>query len=343
MGPGPQSIEGFRGERSDPSHQPQGDTMRASKFIRALSLPSILLVAGVVVAAAPAAHATYAGLNGRIAFEAGLKGGLQIWSMRSDGTGRMQLTHFPSGAAEFPDTSPDGSRIAFDADASGEPELYTMNADGSDLTQITDDPNAADLAPRYSPDGSKILFDRCKANCNLWVLNADGTGSMTRITTGRTEEFAGSYSPDGSKIVFDSNRKGLESAIWVMDANGANLHRLTPPSLEAFWPDWSSDGTQIVFSDNCCQPHSSIWVMNADGTGLTQVTSPPYPHDDAFPSFSPKGNKIVFTGNRNYIDLSGVDVFTVNVDGSGLTRISTNLIPDGCEDCIPTADWGAKT
>jgi Tol biopolymer transport system component len=314
--------------------------MRALRSFRTLSVTSILLTAGVLSAAAPA-RAAYPGPNGRIAFMSTESGSLQIWSMRSDGTVRKRLTDFAPSFVADPDTSPDGTRIAFDSDVTGDPELYAMNADGTGVAQITHDPNAADFGPRYSPDGTTILFARCKSNCNLYVMNADGTGGMTKLTSDPWDEASGSYSPDGTKIVFDSNRKGLESAIWTMNADGSNMRRLTPPDLEAFFPDWSPDGERIVFSDNCCVAHSSVWIMNADGTSRTKLITPPGEHNDAFAVFSPRGDKILFDSDVNYNEVPGQDLFTMNTDGSGLTRISTNLIPNGC-DCVPIADWGSK-
>ena len=315
--------------------------MRALRSIRALSVATVPLMLSVLVTATPA-HAAYPGDNGRIAFMSTLSGSLQIWSMRSDGTVRKRLTDFPPSFVADPDTSPDGTRIVFDADVTGDQELYTMNADGTGVVQVTHDPNAADFTPRYSPDGTTIVFTRCTSNCNLYVVNADGSGGMTKLTTDRSDELNGSYSPDGSKIAFDSNRKGLESAIWVMDADGANLHRLTSPSLEGFWPDWSPDGQRILFSDHCCQPHTSVWVMNANGSGLQELITPPPEHNDAFAVFSPKGNKILFASDQNYIGTPGQDLYTMDADGTGVTQITTNLIPGGCGDCFPTFDWGAK-
>ena len=314
--------------------------MRALRSIRGLSVATVPLMLSVLFTAAPA-HAAYPGRDGRIAFMSTLSGSLQIWSMRSDGTVRRQLTHLTSAFVEFPDTSPDGTRIVFDAEAGGRAELFTMNPDGSGLVQITHDANGDDFSPRYSPDGTTVLFTRCKNSCDLYVVNADGTGGMTRLTFDRSDEFNGSYSPDGSKIAFDSNRKGLESAIWVMDADGANLRRLTSPSLEGFWPDWSPDGQRILFSDNCCQAHTSVWVMNANGSGLKELVTAPV-HNNAFAVFSPKGNKILFGSDRNYPDLSGVNLYTMNTDGTGVTRITTNVVPSDCGGCFPTFDWGAK-
>jgi hypothetical protein len=59
-------------------------------------------------------------------------------------------------------------------------------------------------------------------------------------------------------------------------------------------------------------------------------------------NFSPDGTKIVFESDRMSTDHS-LDVFTVNTDGSGLTRIATGVTVGGCADtnCVNPA-WGKK-
>jgi Tol biopolymer transport system component len=73
-------------------------------------------------------------------------------------------------------------------------------------------------------------------------------------------------------------------AIWVVKANGKDLHKLPispacggafsdPKSISCFQPGWSPDGTKIVFtriSGNGTQ--ENIYTVNADGSALTQVT-----------------------------------------------------------------------
>ena len=59
-------------------------------------------------------------------------------------------------------------------------------------------------------------------------------------------------------------------------------------------------------------------MVNADGSGLTQLT------DDAGrdfnPSWSPDGQRIVFTSDRD----GDPDIYLVNADGSGLTQLTHN-------------------
>ena len=64
-----------------------------------------------------------------------------------------------------------------------------------------------------------------------------------------------------------------------------------------------------------------IYTMNPDGTDQLQVTDLTPTEDDGWaPSISPDGNKIIF----NYNGGQGPDLYVVNVDGTGLTPLTTN-------------------
>jgi Tol biopolymer transport system component len=87
-----------------------------------------------------------------------------------------------------------------------------------------------------------------------------------------------------------------------------------------------------------------LFTMNPDGSDVTPIThdvrtldDPPM--SDFYPTWSPDGRKIAFISNRaDY--LTGFEIFVVNADGTGLTRLthSTNASnlppawsPDGTE------------
>lgn len=311
----------------------------------------LTLMVGTIGPVAPAAHATFPGKNGRIAFSTGFlfpneesPDRTQIVTVRPDGSDLRQVTNVPSGHhAGAPDWSPDGTKILFQSDAGGDPgrfQIWVMNADGSGATQITSDPEHSFFFPSWSANGKHIVVSRCTeiagfvAFCDVAVLNADGTGVRT-IVGGRWMHLTPTFSPDGDRIVFDSNKGGLQSAVWTVNTDGSDLRRLTPARLRAFWADWSPDGRRILFSDNCCVPHSNVWVMKADGSRRHQLTQVPANHNKAFARFSPDGSKIVLLSDIQRVAGGEFnDLFIMNADGTGFRRITTT------RPRASFSDWG---
>ena len=79
---------------------------------------SVAVATVTFVIQAPAAHATFPGSNGKIAFESNRTGNLEIFVMNADGSGVTQITHF-AGNDEHPAWSPGGGKIAFDRTPNG--------------------------------------------------------------------------------------------------------------------------------------------------------------------------------------------------------------------------------
>jgi TolB protein len=127
--------------------------------------------------------------------------------------------------------------------------------------------------------------------------------------------------------------------ITVMSTDGSHVRVLAP----GVNPAWSPDGTMIAFSAPEPGPEQSaaIFVMNADGSDVRQLTDNPDGTFDEDPSWSPDGSRIVFS--RNPLDLSGPDprpagnsgrdLYTVSIDGTGLTK----LVGGPTDDFMP--DW----
>ena len=148
------------------------------------------------------------------------------------------------------------------------------------------------------------------------------------------------------KIVFisDRNYKGL--SIWTINPDGSSPTRLTDdktrtvklPSFSPVYdtyPVWSPDGTKISFVSNR-NSQSSLYIMNANGSNAQLITDKVI--DLSEPAWSPDGGKIAFSGGvRGTFGFTRptVDVYVINVDGSGLKKLTANSGTNGSPTWSP--------
>lgn len=161
-----------------------------------------------------------------------------------------------------------------------------------------------------------------------------------------------SWSPDRSQIAFHSKLAGDASLhLYVVNADGSNLHRLTNDDLaQDGFPTWSADGRQIAFVRHTAGDWvltASIYTINVDGTNLTRVTGGSLfsPID-----WSPDGQRIAYscvipsrvnTGLCT-IGNTGQDQLIV-ADDVTTTEMAPAWSPDGSRIAYVNAPNGATT
>jgi Tol biopolymer transport system component len=143
--------------------------------------------------------------------------------------------------------------------------------------------------------------------------------------------FGKNVTGSNQRILFSSLRDGAQYEIYSMKPDGSSVTRLTMSSGNDLGPAWSPDGKQIAFYSDRAGSLNQIYVMNSDGTGVQQLTFGP--GLSVLPSWSKDGKQLVFATTRDAVDptvpkLEDFEIYVMNTDGTGLTRLTTNGVPD---------------
>jgi TolB protein len=246
-------------------------------------------------------------------------------------------------------------------------EIYRMDADGTNPLRLTRNSNA-DSMPSLSPDGKgRIIFDSNRLRIpgverlntsDLFLMKEDGS-----LQTFLVRGSSATWSPDSQSIAFHRSASGTAPPIGIPDlgapttdsdifvAKVCDLIAGLPPtnitnSAGEIDDDasWSPDGQKIVWtahndSDNpFVRPSQDIYVMNADGSGRVNLTDN-FPVEERGPSWSPDGTRIAYMC-RIGLPPSGMttptfEICVMNADGSDVTRLTNNTLPDGTPTWSP--------
>ncbi|MCI0695821.1 DPP IV N-terminal domain-containing protein [candidate division KSB1 bacterium] len=200
--------------------------------------------------------------------------------VRVDSSSLRQLTF--EGRNFFPAWSPDGQWIAYDNTICGsavEPPppnscgILILNYEGQNQRFIS-----RGRFPDWLPDGNYLLY--VGLYNEIYQININDTSQIAKLTSLNqvyiyaTDNRYPKYSHDGTKIAFYSQPRVGPPAIWVMNSDGSNIHKLSSDYAQQF--DWSPDGQRIAFIFwnffEAVPGNGQIWLINVDGTGLKQLT-----------------------------------------------------------------------
>jgi TolB protein len=176
----------------------------------------------------------------RIVFTRVGGGNFNLWTMRAaDGGDLRRLTSGP--ALDFePAWSPTGTRIAFTRgfERGDVGDIYTKNISTGRLTHVTRSADY-DHQAAWGPGGKRLVFERnFSASSSIFAVNGDGSRLM-RLTRGPYFDTGPAVSPDRRLIAFGSNRGGVVlDDLWVMNADGTDLHRVRHLRFSEGLPDW---------------------------------------------------------------------------------------------------------
>ncbi len=310
--------------------------MTGSRTLRRLiwlAVAALLLT----ITVAPGAQATTPGENGRIVYSADTGSGLQLFTVRPNGSGVRQITSV-AGDAAHADWSPDGRRLVFEFGGETHAGVMIMNRDGSGLRDLT--PTGFQGNPAFTADGRKIVFD---SEDGIAIMRTDGTGrrQLTRSPfPGVGYDTDANVSPDGRFITFVRVKVGEhEQALFRMRLDGSGLRQLTSYSLEVgVKHDWAPDGSRIAIITHADhQPagtSANVATIRPDGSGLRMLTHYSGGAVNALTgSYSPDGRWITY----RFEDHDAFALQKLRADGHGHPHLI--LTPPAAPRFI---DWGPR-
>jgi Tol biopolymer transport system component len=259
---------------------------------------------------ADAFHPDWAPDGKRIAFDAAIDEGFEIWVVNADGTNaavfaaRTADCAISCGEAALPAWSHDGSKIAFvrfQLGASGleAAVIEVQDVASGDRRVVFKAPSKTAVNyPRWSSDGRSIVFEMTRYP-NTHITTSTATGSAI--------------------AVIDLTKEGAEPVV------------LTDWSMYATYPDWRPGSDEIVFSTydlevfQATDEPSNLYTIKSDGSGLTALTSFGRAGQRATqPTWTPDGSRIIFTLVSNHAGVEDYPRHAAFIDANG-----TNLVDIG--------------
>ncbi len=207
-----------------------------------------------------------------------------------------------------------GSKIVFISNKTGFKEIYECDFDGHELRQLTNS-HSISLTPVLSPDGRYLAYTGFSSGRPaLYIRNLSDGKTLAVGKSGISIDPGWRNSRElATTLSFEGDQE-----IYLIKADGAISRRLTFSKGIDLSPSFSPDGNKMAYvSDQNGLPQ--IFIEDLQSGQVNRLTfSGRY---NTQPSWSPAGDKIAYTtwGNGGEID-----IFTVNIDGSGLKQLTGN-------------------
>ena len=278
-----------------------------------------------------------------VAFVSTRTGHAEVWVL-DVATRRVRNVTNHAGGHFRPAWSPDGQWIAISSDRDSpqprrpdgfeliqQTEIYVLHADGSGLRRLTRT-NSYAGSPSWSPDGTKIVYYKAsfadvinisdprhlRATTQIGVVDV-ASGAETVLTDAKGEKWSPRWLADGRIGYFSG---GPDGGVEFVKGSAGTRGEFNSP-------DWSPDGRKMVFYRDVGQNWPPVMETPSKDPRFRLLRT------GIFPSFSPNGDRLVFT--------SGLAAFSHN----GLLEVSADgtnrwLIHDDLQRNTTAPSWSPK-
>ena len=157
-----------------------------------------------------------------------------------------------------------------------------------------------------------------------------------QVTTHPDIDSYPAISPDGQWLAFASRRSG-NMDIWMKPIRGGSAVQITTHRADDIMPTWSPDGKSLVFVSYRDDAAGDLWqvTLKKRGNKFSAAGNPKrltnYLGIDISPAFSPDGNFVAFTSDRDgeqniyVMRLINKTIFRITEDGG----INPTWSPEG--------------
>jgi hypothetical protein len=150
----------------------------------------------------------------------------------------------------------------------------------------------------------------------IYQLRAAGGDTLSPLLVDSAVNVQAVRSPDRTRIAFSSNRNGTYD-LYLMDADGRNLHRLTTDGTGGEGePAWTPDGDRIIYTSTPRSGPAQILSIRVDGTDPRPLTGAP--GSNLSPAVAPDGKNIAFVSTRD----GNQEIYQMGIDGTAPRRLT---------------------
>ena len=226
----------------------------------------------------------------------------QVWSMRRDGSGAVQLADQGERAARLR-RAPDSDRLLWSIDAGGDErdQIWLLDS-GSTPRALTSDPRANHEAGAFSPDGNRIAFaanDRDEACFDVVVMDL-ATGERRRIFEGAGSRSVTNWT--GERIVVIEDRSSSDQALWTVNPDTGAAQEVPRQGLARYAAArFTKDGARIMALSDVGGADFMRLCRIDPANGELETVSAPVGRDVEAWALSPDGSLLATVENdRGY-------------------------------------------
>lgn len=191
-------------------------------------------------------------------------------------------------------------------------------------------PSPTESALTAGPSG-KIVFTCQIGNTSsqLCLINADGT-NWRQLTSDPVKHWYASLAPDGLSVIYSAYLRDNVYEIYELTLASGQVKQITDNLGVLKAPEISPDGSAIVFGLGTPDAGEQIWAADRSGSNVRKIYGQGWD-----PSWSPDGTQILFASDYE----GAIQLYVINVNGSGLKRITDFNALRGRSDWSPDGAW----